>query len=253
MRSSMIAVAVALAAWAGPAAALKKPDASTDPRIRSVTADPGDVILLVAARGKTLMLAFPPGEEVHHVNVSDQDVMDQTILAEEDPMRSTPPGNRPSTPGAENVVPCNVTANLQYCVRRERFLALKPVTELTEQPLAVVTLRARPNAEPAETTYVFQLETAPVVDNAAYRVADASGTTRPPTRVAYYSVRIDASAPPPRPVAAPGSAAVVRTAPRRPRAYSLPAQQSVAVAPPAPVVANRAYEVQGDRALVGAQ
>jgi len=251
MRSSMMALAVALAAWAGPAAALKEPDASTDPRIRTVTADPGEVILLVAARGKTLMLSFPPGEEVNHVNVSDQDVMDQTIVAEENPVRPTQPGNRPSTPAADNVVPCAVTANLEYCVRRERFLALKPITELTEQPLAVVTLRSRPNADPVETTYVFQLETVPVVDNAAYRVADASGTTRPPTRVAYYSVRIDAPAPQPRAVAAPGSAAVVRRAPRVVRRYTLP--QPVAVAPPAPVVANRAYEVQGDRALVGAQ
>jgi len=231
MRMMSFAALAAFVAWAGPAMAVYEPhQVGNDPRIRAATPETGEVVRLIAQRGKSLLVEFPAGYRVDTVLPSDQDVMVNAAPPDTGPIGRpmAPAAPPPAMTAADPENTCASAENLRYCVRRGRFLALMPLTPLDAQPLQVVLLKARPSGDPLEVTIVFQLETA--------------------TADAYYSVRLEPPAPPAPP---PRAAAPARplTAPRRPaRRYTVPAP---APQPAPPAVINQQYEVQGDRALVG--
>lgn len=247
---------VALVAWAGPALALVEPDSSgraaevrpdaRDSRVRTVEYARGAVIRLVASRGKTLMVELPEGQEIETFLASDQDVMDGTIVEEERGGANRGAGGNAqqgSSNPREGPSPCSMTANLQVCVRRDRFISFKPITELDPQPVHVLALRLLPNGKVGEVPYLFQLETEGRGESPSGRMAGEG--VPPPAH--YYAVRVvmPASPPPARP------AGVARPAGRAPSLARTQPQNLPAVsAPPAPV--NSAYELQGDRGLVGA-
>jgi hypothetical protein len=206
-----------------------------DGRMRTVPYVTGQIIRLVAARGQTLLVELPPDQEIATFLASDQDVMDATPPAKDevgDANRGV--GGREQ----EGVKPCSLSSNLQICVRRDRFIAFKPITDLDPQPVHLVAVRTRPNGKVEEIPYLFELVTTE---------RDAEGRARRlagedvPAPAPYYAVRV--VMPQPTAVAVPAR----RAAPRwRPVTAPLPS-----IASPAPPV-NNSYEVQGDRSLVGA-
>lgn len=210
--------------------ALSEPDPieGGDPRYRTVEYRPGAVVRLIGARGQSLMVEMPQGMEIFSVLVSDDDVM-KNIVHDEAPQRS-PGADGGNTQRRENDG-CSQTANLQVCLRRDRFIFFKPLTDLDPQPVPVIMLRPVPGKEPIESTFMFQLETAEA------RPARLAGEMQAPSGH-YYGVRVTLPPVAQRPVvAAPVRPRVVRPAP--------------VVTEPPPVVINRAYSVEGDRSLVG--
>lgn len=246
MKKAMLAAAAA-AVWAGPAAALVEPSASgkvaevkpdeRDGRIRTVEYERGAVIRVVLSRGRATMVELPEGQEIDTFLASDQDVMDNTPPPEEErgnANRGTGGNGQQGGP-----TPCSLSANLQICVRRDRFIAFKPITELDPQPVHVVALRLLPSGKVSEVPYLFQLETEGRVGAPPAKVAGGEV----PAPAHYYAVRVVM----PQPQQQPQTAV-----PRRPRGPSLartqPQNLPAAAAPPL----NNAYELQGDRGLVGA-
>lgn len=203
-----------------------------DPRSRAVEWRLGSVIKLAASRGQTLPVEMPPGMEVFSVLVSDQDVMANVV----DETSNSPLGNRAasaegSSGDRRSNDGCSQTANLQVCIRRDRFIFFKPITDLEPQPVSVVMLQPRPGKEPMEYNFLFQIQ------------------TQSPS---YYGVRVTL-APAPTPArtttVAAGAASSVQ-----PRATHRPARAATAAPPiaqPVPPI-NQSYAIEGDRSLLGA-
>lgn len=211
--------------------ALTEPDPidGGDPRYRTVEWRQGAVIRLIAARGQTLMVTMPQGWEVFSVMVSDQDVMKNIIVEELRGMNERPAGTeRPSAEPRPNNG-CAVTANMQVCVQRDRYIFFKPLTPLDPQPVPVIMLQSRSNAEPIEREVLFEIE-AP--DEPSSRQA---GPPQPSGH--YYSVRVTL------PPVAQRSAVAAPVRRQRP----VIAESRAVVAPPI----NNQYRVEGDRSLLG--
>lgn len=250
--------ALALAAGAGPAAALLEPDAAgtraeakpdaRDGRRRTVTWQQGAIIRLPVRRGHALMVEIDPGQEVQTFLTSDQDVMSAASLSKEDAQDAERREHNRGTGGkeGEEVQPCSLTTNLQVCVRLSRFLAIKPVTCLDPQPLHVVAARLR-NGKVEEIPYLFELETVGEGCEAEDGAGGGAKVAGPgmPAPPYFYSVRVNMPAP------APTAPPVRPVATRRSRlAFEQPQPQAAAPAAPPPGV-NRAYDIQGDRSLLG--
>lgn len=210
--------------------ALSEPDPieGGDPRYRTVEYRPGAVVRLVAARGQTLMVEMPQGMEIFSVLVSDDDVM-KNITHDETPTRS--PGVEGQSAERRSNDGCSQTANMQVCLRRDRFIFFKPLTDLDPQPVPVIMLRPVPGKEPVESTFLFQIETAE-----AKPVRVAGGMQAATGH--YYGVRVTLPPVAQRPTVA---------GPTRPRVY----RPAPTVTEQPPAVINRAYSVEGDRSLVG--
>lgn len=220
-----------------PAGRPERPEADPrDGRMRTVEYGNGKIISLVASRGRTLVVELAPGLDITSVLASDQDVIDGTLVDEDPRGGSRPASGVAGTTPAQGVRPCSVTANLQICIRLDRFLAIKPLTDLDPQPIHVIALRARGDREPEAVPFLFEIET----QRQDQRTRTASNGA-PPLPQPYYAVRVTMPAPPAPP---PAPARAARSAPRR---VAEPAYQ-----PPPPPPLNRAYEVQGDPSLVGA-
>lgn len=201
-----------------------------DPRSRTVEWHLGSVIKLVAARGQTLPVEMPPGMEIFSVLVSDQDVMANVV----DETTNAPLGNRAASAEGSSADRrsndgCTQTANLQVCIRRDRFIFFKPITELEPQPVSVVALQTRPGKEPLEHNFLFQIQ------------------TQAPS---YYGVRVTLAG---ASVSASTSTAAASASTARPRVARQPAPARVAppVAIATPAI-NNAYAIEGDRSLLGA-
>lgn len=185
---------------------------------RTVEYQPGKVIRLIGARGQPLMVEMPPGWIAERVNVSEQDVMMNTVI---NPSRDQ---LRDANAAAENagVKECNMTPNLEVCTQRDRFFFLKPLTPLDPQPVPVLMLQPVAGKPSREVPVMFRLET-------------AQAGTEP-----YYGVRVSLPA---AAVAMPS-----QPVPRRAVRPTATLPPTVVTAPP-PI--NDAYRIEGDRALLG--
>lgn len=187
---------------------------------RVVEYQPGKVIRLILARGQTAMVEMPPGWIAERVNVSEQDVMMNTvIMPNRDQLRDA------NTAAAEaGVKECNSTPNLEVCTQRDRFIFLKPLTPLDPQPVPVLMLQPVAGRSAREVPVIFRLET-------------ATDGAQP-----YYGVRV--TLPAAAVAHASGSVVMARRTPRPIAAVMPPV---IVAAPPV----NKAYRIEGDRSLLG--
>lgn len=215
-----------------------------DKRVRVVAYDPDEVVQLYAAPGSTIRIAIALNETVEAVLVSDQTLMSGEVEAET-------PGAGEGSP--RQVAPANLACDANICRSVVgSFLYFKPVRELEPQPLFVQTKRCEemPAGAPpkcASRPYQFELVTrlGPLTEqtpNTFYAVrfdypADRAAAEQAAAAAAAARARAAA--------AARQAAAVARWREARAKAgeEALRSQQ--------PAVVNKAYTVQGDRAVLG--
>lgn len=237
MDKRMVAAGAAILTLAGAMSA------AADPRVLVARPQENEVISLLGARGKTMVIEFPWSVEDGSVFVSEQDVIDavQAPTPQADPAApnvTRQPSPKPDEPRL--AAGCSTMANLMFCVRMERYLSVMPITDLEPQPLTVITSREKRGGGRENRTWLFEIRTV--------RPAPPTGDDSPPIQeVPLYRVKVDF----PQPVAAETTGArplTVQRTNRAPRQYTAPIPR---VEIPPPLVLNQQYTVQGDKALVG--
>lgn len=246
MRKFLFCGCAIIALQYGNAQALTEPERMKsgefgDDRIRVVYWQAGSVIKAVAARGQSLMIEMPRGYELGAVMLSDQDVM--VDAQEEETGANRPAGPQGQAPRDDG---CTTTKNLQVCVQRKRFMFIKPITILTNQPIPMIMLEEQKNKklEPIEHPMVFELSTLTEIER---------------DKSPYYQIKvIVGNKPDTQPDAVPE--VVAKQARHRARIGSVarawsqtqpqpqPQQNSTIVNDPAK---NSRYIIQGDRTLLG--
>lgn len=196
---ALLAAATALASLAAVPAALATVDppksSDLDQRMRTVTYDPNNPVLLPASPGVSLRLILGGDEHVERVIVSDQTIISPDPDEDEAPPRSTivtaidgvntALTTKPAQGGGQSNKAPVCDANL--CVDiMGNFIYLKPKRYLSRQPMFVQTSRMDPiTARKIMVPYTFEL----VADDPDAKpvVADASFKDRGPAE-AMWSV-----------------------------------------------------------------
>jgi hypothetical protein len=186
-----------------------------DVRYRTVEWRDGIVIQAFGSRGKTILFELPRGVDAVDILPSDQDVITGKV-AEASGVTGRGAANQPDAPEG-----CIETANMQICIKNDRFIGIKPKTELQAQPIPVMMVSGVNGANPVERQFVIEIST---------------------TDTPYYVVRVTV----PQPVPVQPRQPVVRRWPTQPR-------PPVAAPPVELPPVNNAYSITGDRALLGVQ
>lgn len=224
-----------------------------DKRVRVVAYDPDDVVQLYAAAGSTVRIAIAPDETVEALLVSDQGVMSAEVEAESSGGDPGQTQSQTSRGRREDACSASFDTNMVRSVCGP-YIYIKPLRDLEPQPLHIQAKRkCVPVADGGQPkcewrAYQFELLTRP-------------GPLTEGTPNTFYSVRFDypadriaadqaaaaaAAARARAAVAARQAAARARWQENQQKAAeaALRAQQGAVV--------NKAYTVQGDRAVLGA-